>query len=163
MEISERVLVEYLRRSYHAVDGLWFMMIEKVEGFDRALETDRQVWEVVAKIQARKARELTNSKGNSPEELARCFSLKLAADGHTFQVSTAADQVVFAVSACPWLALLDKSARRHLALRVSQTICHTEGRTWCREFGGEYQFEMPVMMCGGAGHCQLRFTRSSRG
>ena len=31
-------LAEYLRRSYHAVDGLWFVMVEEELGFDRALD-----------------------------------------------------------------------------------------------------------------------------
>jgi len=157
MDIRDSMLVEYLRRSYHAVDGLWFMMVEEAQGVDGALETDRQVWEVLAKIQARKARELTGCTGNRPEELARCFSLKLAADGHGFEASTGADGVLFTVTACPWLALLEKSDRRELALRVAQSVCPTEGRVWCQEFGGEYGFDMPLMRCGGADHCEMRF------
>jgi len=61
------------------------------------------------------------------------------------------------VTACPWLALLEKSDRRERALRVAQTICPTEGGVWCQEFGGEYGFEMPLMQCGGADRCEMRF------
>ena len=114
-------------------------------GFERALELDQRVWEVMAKIQARKARELTGSKGNSPEELARCFSLKLTADGHDFEVSVTSGEVRYLVRSCPWLELMRKSDRQHLAAKVAQTICPTEGRTWCAEFGGQYEFAMPQM------------------
>jgi hypothetical protein len=161
MKIDDRVLAYYLRRSYHAADGLWFMMVEEADDFERALELDRRVWEVLAKIQAREARGLTNSPGNTPEELAKCFSLKLTADGHQFTAEIASAGVYFTIHGCPWLDLLRKSDRQHLAARVSQTICPTEGRVWCGEFGGEYEFEIPLMACGGGEHCEMRFRRRS--
>jgi hypothetical protein len=158
-DIDDRTLAHYLRRAYHAVDGLWFMMVEQDSDFDHALDLDRRVWEILAKIQARKARELLRLAGSSPQDLARCFSLKLTADGHTFDVASDSDGVRFTIRGCPWLALLENSDRRHLAARVAQTICPTEGRLWCAEFGGEYAFEMPAMACSGADHCEMRFSR----
>lgn len=52
-DLTEMDKTEYFRRSYRAVDGLWFMMIEKKHGFDEALELDEAVWRVLPKIQAR--------------------------------------------------------------------------------------------------------------
>lgn len=158
---DERLLVEYLRRTYHAVDGLWFSLVEQTTGFDQALEIDRQVWEVLAKIQARKARELTDCSGNTPAELVRCFSLKLTADGHQFESRLQGSGVTFVIRQCPWLELLLKSNRQHLAAQVAQAICPTEGRVWCAEFGGEYQFEMPLMACCDADHCEMKFVRQA--
>ena len=71
MESDDRALVEYLRRAYHAVDGLWFMIVEEAHDFDHALELDERVWAVLAKIQARKAREVTGCSGN---ETLSCVS-----------------------------------------------------------------------------------------
>jgi hypothetical protein len=159
---DDRILTEYLRRAYHAVDGLWFVMAEEAHDFDHALELDRRVWEVLAKIQARKARELLDIPGNSPEELARCFTLKLTADGHAFGVEVSDAGVTFAIRDCPWLELLRKSDRRHLAARVAQTICPTEGRVWSHEFGGEYEFEMPRMACVEGEGCVMQFRRAAK-
>jgi predicted ArsR family transcriptional regulator len=159
MSGDERILVEYLRRAYHAVDGLWFVMVEKAHDFDHALELDRGVWEVLAKIQARKARELTGCAGSAPADLVRCFSLKLTADGHAFEATATDDEVRFTIHDCPWLELLRKSDRQELAARVAQAICPTEGRVWCEEFGGAYEFGMPTMACSGAGRCEMRFVR----
>ncbi len=163
MSSDDRALVEYLRRAYHAVDGLWFVMVEEAHDFDHALALDRRVWEVLAKIQARKAREVTGCVGNTIDELARCYGLKLTADGHQFETTTAADEVRFTVRECPWLGLLRDSDRQELAAQVAQAVCPTEGRGWCREFGGEYEFDMPVMACSGADHCEMRFVRRSDG
>jgi len=160
-DIDDQTLADYLRRAYHAVDGLWFMMVEQDSDFDHALDLDRRVWEVLAKIQARKARELLRVAGDSPQDLARCFSLKLAADGHTFDVDTDPGGVRVTIHNCPWLVLLENSDRRHLAARVAQTICPTEGRLWCAEFGGEYDFEMPRMACRGEAGCEMVFRAKS--
>ncbi|MGD9519751.1 MAG: DUF6125 family protein, partial [Armatimonadota bacterium] len=77
MSNGDVLLVQYLRRAYQAVDGLWFMMVEQADGFPKALQLDEQVWQVLAKIEAREARELLGCTGNDPGDLARCFSLKL--------------------------------------------------------------------------------------
>jgi hypothetical protein len=154
-----KLLVDYLRRSYHAVDGLWFVMTEEEHGFDHALEIDRRVWSVVAKIQARKARELLGANTNSPDDLAQCFTLKLTADGHIFRLETHPDEVRFVVTQCPWLELLRKSGRQHLTDRISQTICPTEGNAWAAEFGGEYDFRLPTRSCSGDARCSLIFVR----
>ena len=158
-DYGDAILTTYLRRAYHAVDGLWFVKVEEALGFDETLQIDERVWKILAKIQAREARALLSAAGNTPDELARCFGLKLTADGHEFEPRVTSDAVTFTISRCPWLELLRKSDRTHLALKVAQTICPAEGRTWCREFGGEYEFEMTAMACAGGDRCELRFTR----
>ncbi len=149
MSSSDAILVEYLRRAYQAVDGLWFTMVEEQQGFQQALELDRRVWKVLAKIQARKARQLTGCAGNSTAELARCFALKLTADGHRFDMASDDTEVQFVIFACPWLELLRKSGRRHVAATVAQAV----------EFGG-YHFSMPRMMCDGTDRCEMVFART---
>jgi len=156
---SDEQLVAYLRRAYHAVDGLWFMMVEDCAGFAAALDADRRVWQVLAKIQARKAREVTGRPGNAPEDLLACFSLKLTADGHCFDAAVDSNAVEFTIHRCPWLDLLQGSGREHLARQVAETVCPTEGAAWCREFGDAYDYSMPALMCGGAGECVMRFGR----
>ena len=159
MPIDEAILVQYLRRSYHAVDGLWFMKVEAATDFDRALEIDQQVWEVLAKIQAREARRLLHMAGNTGAELSRCLKLKFGADGHDFEIADLADGVQVTIRDCRWAELLKKSHRSELAPRLAQAICVTEGRVWCQEFGGGYKFEMPDMACCGAKQCVMRFLK----
>lgn len=158
-----RLLVEYLRRSYHAVDGLWFVMVEEDLGFESALDLDRRVWEVMAKIQARKAQELLGPGDDPLTDLARCFRLKLDADGHEYECHATHDEARFVLPACPWLALLRKSRREHLAPRIAHAVCATEGRVWCREFGEGLEFDIPQMACEGAPVCEMRFRRAEKG
>lgn len=156
---DDTILSQYLRRSYHAVDGLWFVKVEERLDFDEALAIDGEVWGVLAKIQAREARKLLDASGNSPEELMRCFELKLTADGHEFAGRVEGGDVVFKITRCEWLELLRKSGREQLAGTVAERICPTEGHAWCREFGGGYEFSMPCVMCHGAQACEMRFAK----
>ena len=43
MKLSNEQIIKYFKRSFSAVDGLWFVKVEEANGFDTALETDRQV------------------------------------------------------------------------------------------------------------------------
>ena len=59
--LTEEQKTEYFRRSYTAVDGLWFMKVEEAYGFDNALDIDDEVWKVLPKIQARMLKGLTET------------------------------------------------------------------------------------------------------
>jgi len=156
---EDKALVEYLRRSYTAVDGLWFMIVEEAYGFEQALALDEKIWQILPKIQARKAREVLGITGNSLADLAACFSLKLRADGHEFILQQRADSLEFTIHRCAWLELLRASGREHLAEQISGRICPTECRVWCEEFGGEFEFEIPQSLCHGDEVCQIVFRR----
>ncbi len=52
-DLTDEQKTEYFRRSYTAVDGLWFMMVEEKYGFEATLKLDEAVWKVLPKIQAR--------------------------------------------------------------------------------------------------------------
>jgi hypothetical protein len=155
-----QLLVEFLRRSYHAVDGLWFLQAEEALGFDRALELDGRVWAVLAKLQARKARELLQVTGHSLPELVRCFSLKLTADDFQFETQVSETEACFLLHHCPWRALLQRAGREHLAARIAEVMCRCEGEAWAREFGDTYIFTAPTLACceGGA-RCAWVFSR----
>ena len=64
-----QVLCEYLRRSYTAVDGLWFVKLEERFGFDTALQIDQEVWLVAAKTRPAKP---PSSPASPCKTLHRC-------------------------------------------------------------------------------------------
>ena len=71
---------EYFRRSYTAVDGLWFMKIEETLGFDEALRLDEAVWKVLPKIQARALKEMMHLQSGLPG-LWQALSARLSPGG----------------------------------------------------------------------------------
>lgn len=159
LTFEDAQLIAFLQRSYSAVDGLWFVMCEQELGFDQALELDDRVWQVMPKIQVRKAREVLGLTGHTPAELARALALKYTCEGHAFRVAHDDAGVTVTITDCPWRALLAKSDRLHLAATIGLRICTAEGAGWAREFGQAYEFTMPECMCEQAGECRLTFTR----
>jgi len=153
---DDRLTADYLRRAYFAVDGLWFMKAEERLGFREALDLDQQVWQVLAKIQARKARDLLDTAGSGVPDLAAALELKFAAEEYTFRTrhDTAA-RVEFEITKCPWLKLLRRSERTHLADAVGSAICPTEYRTWAEEFGAAISASLSERMCAGDNVCRL--------
>ncbi len=158
MAIDSEKIVEMLRRSYFAVDGLWFVMIEEDDGFERAMELDQRVWRVMPKIQARKARELLKVESDSPAELVRCMELKFTSEGHDYQVTMAnLKRAEIVISNCPWRELLVSSDRAHLGPEIADRICALEAATWAAEFSEQIEGELAEAICRGDERCRFTF------
>ena len=80
LKLTEKQISEYFKRSYTAVDGLWFMKAEERYGFDTALDIDDDVWKVMPKIQARKLKSMGNIT-DGLDGLRECLTTKLTLDG----------------------------------------------------------------------------------
>jgi len=159
---GSELMIEMLRRSYFAADGLWFVMAEEELGLERALTLDERVWRVMPKIQARKARELLKCEGDSPADVVRCVALKLAAEGYDYTIhATGLEKAEIVITTCPWREVLESSERTHLGPHIADRICATEGATWAAEFSGDIEFTMPEAICRGDSCCRFVFTRRS--
>ena len=161
VHLTDNQIADYFHRSYAAVDGLWFMKMEERHGFDAALDVDVAVWEIMPKIQARKLKELTGQTAGLAA-LFECFTTKFAIEHYAF--TTAGPQnggFEIAITDCPWVNLLTKSNRGHLAGVIGERICTTEYSTWAREFGPGIEFELGERLCNGCQRCVLRFKSSS--
>jgi len=153
---DDRIIADYLRRSYLSVDGLWFVKVEEQHGFDEALQLDAEVWRILAKIQARKACELLDLKTRTLADLAASLALKFAAEQYEYQVvNQTPDKVEIEITACPWLELLHKSGRSHLAAQVAAAICPTDFIAWAKEFDKGIAVSLPERMCNGEHGCRL--------
>lgn len=157
MAYSQEQIIKMLQRSYLAGDGLWFVKVEALRGVEEALELDNRVWQVMPKIQARRAREVLSLSGQPLQDIAACFGLKLTAEGHAFEVTHTAETTTIKITNCPWRNTLEKAGRMHLASEIASRICTSEGHGWAREFGLEFQFSDEDTMCNGGGSCGFVF------
>lgn len=152
-----------LRRSYLAVDGLWFVMAEQREGFAEALAIDAEVWKVMPKIQARKAREVLGLTADGLEALARCLGLKMAAEGHEIEVHSHVGHLEIRLNRCAWHDVFEKAQRLHLAKDIARNICVNEAAGWAKEFGVQACFDLDNSICGGGSCCRFVFTTEDAG
>jgi hypothetical protein len=153
---------EYFRRSYTAVDGLWFMKVEEKLGFDEALLMDEAVWRVLPKIQARTLKEMMNLQ-NGLLGLDQALSSRLAMEGFKFQIDQEKDSLAVTIWRCPWHDIMIRSGRGKLSEQVSEIICRVENSVWASEFSGEksegqqIEFARAKRICQGAESCLLSF------
>lgn len=155
---EQSLLAEYLRRSYFALDGLWFVKVEERLDFAQALELDAAVWQVLAKIQARKTRELLGLTGNKLSDLLSALQLKFAAEEYTQRVGNQqAGRTEIEITACPWIELLRKSGREQLAAKLADAVCTTDFQGWANEFDPAISVTLPERRCDGAKLCRVVF------
>jgi predicted ArsR family transcriptional regulator len=157
IDLSDRQAAEYFRRSYTAVDGLWFMKVEESYGFEAALQTDEAVWRVLPKIQARAMKAMANLE-NGMEGLYQGITTRLFLEGFDFRAERDDEGFSIFVRQCPWRELMVKSGRKHLSETVSNIICNVENSVWASEFG-DIKFRREARICNGSCECLLRFTR----
>ncbi len=160
IELTDAQKAEYFHRSYTAVDGLWFMKTEERYGFDKTLDIDVAVWGVMPKIQARKLKSLTGLESGI-DALFECLTTKLTIEDYDFQASRDGDGgMTISAARCPWVDLLAKSGRQHLAGKIGHHICDTEYAAWATEFGPGIAVEFGERICDGCSRCVVRFKPS---
>jgi hypothetical protein len=149
--------LEYFKRSFFAIDGLWFVMLEGADSFDRALEIDEKVWRVMPKIQSRKIRELYGIGGKGLRDLLRALWIKFEIEGYEAGIEFEGDRALISIRECPWFEIMKGAGRGTLAGRIGERICSTEYRAWADEFGGGIRFSLESQLCKGDDACRLRF------
>lgn len=91
-------------------------MTEKEFNFEKALQIDRKVWEILPKTQARKVKELLDLKDSTMESLHRALEFKLQAEGYEYEVEAVTDtDLRISITSCPWLKIMEESGRSNLA------------------------------------------------
>jgi predicted ArsR family transcriptional regulator len=158
LNLTDKQIIEYFKKSYTSVDGLWFMKAEENYDFEAALQMDVKVWEIMPKIQARMLKPLANT-GNDLKDLMECLTTKLALEEFSFTTEDNTDSGRFSIiiNNCPWHNLMVKSKREELSAKVGSRICNSEYEVWAKEFGKDIAFIIDGQICAGAEHCILRF------
>jgi len=158
IEMTPDQQLAYLRRSYTAIDGLWFVRTEERYGFDTALEIDEEVWKVFPKIQVRMLKAIGGVERGCLD-LWQCLSTKLTLESFRFEVDHVRDNGVrISIIECPWHSLMVKSGREKLSGKVGTRICRTEYTVWADEFGCRLHFDDVPRICTGGESCFLHFS-----
>lgn len=130
MELTREQIDELRMGALTAVDGLWFLEMEKRYGFDTALLVDLEVWRQYGLLFYKR---LLRTAGIAPApekgpgwDLVRFFLSSLCrVDGTEFEVGeTTGETFRFDVLRCPWRDNMKKAGREELipCERIDDTI-----------------------------------------
>ena len=155
-KLNEQQIVDYFNRSYKAVDGLWFMKVEKKYGFDSAFEIDAEVWTVMGKIQARMMKVFLGHE-NNPNVLFESLVTKLEIEGFRFTAIKTENGFRIKIDDCPWHNLMIKSGRKHLSRIIGKNVCSTEYQAWISELANSMKFEFKSQICCESKRCIIDF------
>jgi len=99
-----------------AVDGLWFMAVEKATGYDKALEMDVDVWVGYAKVVVKRIRRDFRIHGTGLEALKEIISHDPMwwSMGEFKILEDSPGRLVFEVRDCPSLMAMEKMGREKL-------------------------------------------------
>ena len=159
LNLEPEQIAKYFHRSFKAVDGLWFMKVEEIYGFETALDIDEAVWKIMPKIQARLLLSFSGM-GKGLAALQECLDTKLHIEGYEAEsnLEEKGGTLTIRISRCPWLDIITEAGRGHLADIVGTRICSVEYQIWAGEFGDTISFELASQLCHAGGHaCVLRF------
>jgi len=155
---TDQQKIELLKRSYMAVDGLWFMMVEKEFDFEAALKIDIAVWEVLPKIQVRKILELTGFSGSTASEFLQLLKIKFSLEEYDYKIiKNTPERLDVKIKNCPWVELLRKSGRLELAERIGKEICTLDLNGWANAFHKDLQLEWISRDCISSSGCNFAF------
>jgi ferredoxin-like protein FixX len=154
---DQKLFSDYLRKCFVSVDGLWFMKIEEDADFEKALEIDIAVWNVLPKIEARTIQELL-SLGHGIEALHAGLDFKLAAERYGHALSPVRqDAFTLDVHDCPWVKHIKKAGRARFIERIAASICPAEYGAFTAEFGKSISIEHQHGDCAEHGTCRFVF------
>jgi hypothetical protein len=155
---SERAR-DYFKRLYVAIDGMWYMIVEKHFGQENAVQIDREVWEVIPKIAARKTKELLRLPEGKLDSLSKSLAFRFAVEDYEIESNMINGPTLeIKMTACPWRREIIKSNNEKLLPQLADNVCPVVYKTWAGEFLDRFQFRMSSKICRGDRICQIEFT-----
>jgi hypothetical protein len=160
-------VIDYLYKNYTKADGLWFIKVEELYGFDKALEIDGEVWKVIPKLQARfikkRLLEVMQKDGNTDFHMTKtiffeALKIKLSLDRFKFKVLKSKTSISVRIDRCPWHEIMIKSQREDLSEKIGSAICTAEYGVFVAEFYPDAILHIKSKLCSGDSNCTFKFS-----
>ncbi len=112
VQIDSETLIKLLQGAYVAIDGLWFLGVEKNLGFDKAFEIDLEVWKSWGKILIKRIKRNLGIEGDDMSSIIKILKIIYLIEGSKHEVIKATNKsAVIRVSRCHWYDNLKNAGR----------------------------------------------------
>jgi hypothetical protein len=160
MESGEaKDIIRLIKSSLTAIDGLWFLEVEKEFGFEKAFEIDLGVWKKYGPVMIKRIMKMLSITDTGLDSFIRVLEVLCEIDGTRFSVKERSEsEAVLAIEHCPWHENLKRSKRENLVRcdMVDKTIFPE----WTRAFNHALKLELFRSIPEGHGQCLWRIVRS---
>jgi len=167
LKITPQQLEELRLGALTAIDGLWFMAVEKKRGFEEALELDLEVWRnygVIVTKRICRMLGITLDPDNPPDLQTTSLLMESLCliDGTQCKGELASGgELIIRVSHCPWYENLRRSGRQdHVPC---EEIDNNIFRHWLEAIDPGITFEITRSLPRGDDHCEWIIRRDIRG
>jgi len=160
MENFDKIKTLYFKRSYFALDGLWFVMVEKHFSLKKALKIDEDVWRVLPKIQVRQVKKLLNLNEDNLQNFIRGIKVKLEAEDYQYEIKLKnGEDLTLLIKKCPWFEIIKRSQREYV---LPNDICQIDFQTWADEFQLNLKVKILSCMCWKDKNCKICFVSKDK-
>jgi hypothetical protein len=164
LDLTQEQMDELRLGALTAIDGLWFMAVEKALGFETALELDLEVWKqyglVVIKRLARML-DLPVDPSDPPDLATVNFIMEKIChiDGTSCKGELLSPtEVLFRVYRCSWWENLRRSGRENVV--PCEFVDNTIFRHWLQKIDPSIEFEIIRSLPRGDDHCEWIIKRA---
>ena len=142
-----------IRSALTAIDGLWFLEVEKKYGFDQAFEIDLAVWKRYGPIMIKRIKKAMNISDDKLDSFLKIFKVLCTLDGTKFKtVEKSSNQALIQIIYCPWWENLKGSNRQNLVhCDIVDKAIFPE---WAKAFNPNLKFELKKSLPDGDDVCE---------
>ncbi len=157
-QLDPEELTSLRLRALTAIDGLWFMAVEKKYGFDEALRMDLEVWSSYGLIQLKRVSKALGISLNSDsppelEDIGVLLENICMIDGTECESRIInSNSMMFTVRKCPWWENLQRSRRDEII--PCEIIDNSIFACWLKNVDPSLTFEITRSIPKGAESCE---------
>jgi hypothetical protein len=142
-KINDEDKLNYFKRSFLTLDGLWVIETENQIDFETALELDTIVWIRLYKILFRRAQRYLGLTGNSLKDFVKIIEFIWNCEGISFEVSKLEEnETVLNITKCPYIEAMERNPERHHRIKaICQEMCVKYLDSAVKDFNPNFEIE----------------------
>lgn len=145
--------MELTRSALTAVDGLWFLEVEREMGFKKAFEIDLEVWKRYGRIIIKRIKKSFGIEGEDLDTFLEILELLCSIDGTQFEIIEKFEkEAVLSIKFCPWWENLKRAKRENLVR--CDIVDNTIFPEWASAFNPKLTFDLRKSIPAGDKICE---------
>jgi len=152
--LEDSNVIKLQQKELTALDGLWFLEVEKEWGYEAANKINMEVWRRCGPILVREMKKIFHLEGKTFDEVKILFGSLMELDGSAFTFESHDDQhQVVRISRCVWYENLKRAGRHalHDCMKIDLALLPT----WLEAINSRLVFDFGKAIPKGDAFCEI--------